>query len=487
MKLGRVAVAAVVLSAVMFADTKAEAANGSNYIHLMNGVDYYFIKTPTLGNRPGIWRCFPHEMLHAPTLVVDAANPFVGTYAMKINAVHLTVTGSTGFLLQYPIIALSSNAVHCNFFTSGGSLNWGLASVAGLGVGPFIIGPVGNGTTPINLLLIVTGLSITNPGAAPGAIVQLALNLTTLMGSPSTIGVPEGESLTLYIGDNPNCLGPGTMQYWSGSVDEQNLCSSFSFLWSAGTGFVFAFIPVFEWAIGLGSLDATMHTCITDGLTAGVDVGLGDAMSPYWGFNPGFDQGSGSQTISITGTAGGGELLGISVYDEDNQYGGSGRLALCNVMGIDGTASGLGTCVTRPMGPGGVPSGWISLPTGGPDLLGLIKLAPFLPQDPRSVGQLDVLTNALLANAIWIMSVNHNTTPGGMFIPWWPANSGVISGGNMTGFNGGFAIPIPPFPTLPGIQLFFWNWATNASNTAFDHGQNAGHSLSNGYPVLFFP
>ncbi|MBI4878502.1 MAG: hypothetical protein HY812_02425 [Planctomycetes bacterium] len=323
---------------------------------------------------------------------------------------------------------------------------------------------------------MIGGLAFVNPAPGAGYIVQVALNLTTLFGSPSSIAIFEGESVTLYVADDPTqCGAPLTWQYWTGSVDERNLCSSYSFLWSQGTGYVFAFVPWFEWAIGLGSIDATMTTVVQH--DPAFDVGLYDAHSPTAGFSPGFDQGSGSQTLSLAGPAGLGDFLGFAVYDDPNFYGGTGRLACGNIWGYDLTAAG--TCVNRASNPS-----FIFFPTGGP---GGPVLSGIWPQMPRCVGKIDTLFTALLANSIWVMSTNHSTAPGAMNIPWWPGSFGQNSGSNASGLSGGFPIPVPQLPVLIGLDLFFWDWATDGSNSFLDHNQNKGHALSNGYYVLFFP
>jgi hypothetical protein len=209
MKLGRFAVAALALSAVLVSAQKAEAANGSNYLHLMNGVDYFYGKTPTAGAYAGIWKCFPSEMLHSPTLVVDPASPLVGTYSTKVVTMHFTVTASAGNLINFPTVALTSAVGTCDFLTSAGTLNYGLFSVAGFGT--IVGGPLNGGTGIVNLLAGVANVQITNPFTSPGTIVQLALNLSALFGIPSTIAVPEGESLVYRVQDDPNQFGAGTM------------------------------------------------------------------------------------------------------------------------------------------------------------------------------------------------------------------------------------------------------------------------------------
>ncbi len=465
MKLGRFAVAALALTAV-FAAPKADAANGSNYLHLINGVDYFFGKTPPAGNLVGIWRCFPSSLLHSPTLDVNPANPTFGTYATELCAIHITVTASAGSLIAFPTIALSSSLGKCDFLTSAGTVNYGLFSVVGFGT--IIAGPLTNNQGPVavvNLLAGVAGASIVSPSTAPNQIVQLALNLVGAFGQ--TIPVPEGESLVLWVQDDPNSFGAGTMQYWTGSLDERNLCSGYSFLFSASTGLAFFFVPNFEWSIGLGTQNATMTTAITSAGPGPSSLNAHDALQ---GFNPGFDQGTGTRTISITGAGLGAEFLGVAIYDEANV--GSGRLAALNCAGFSLAGA---TCDNR--------SATFLQFTGGP---GGPVLSGAIPEMPRSSGKIDGCTNVVLGNAIWVLSTNHNTAPGSMNIPWFPAAAGT-SGSNGTGLNGGFVIPIPPLAVLIGVELWFWDWPTDPTNSFLDFTVNNGHSNTNTYDVLFFP
>ena len=474
MKLGRLALVGVALSAVFMAAPQAEAGNGSNYVHLTNGIDYFFGKTPPAGNVVGIWRCFPSNMLNAPTLCLDPGQTAsFGTYGTKVCAVHVNVTASPGSTIAFPTIALSSSTGKCNFLTTAGGLNFGLFSVASFGT--IIAGPLAGNSGPatVNLLAGVAGAALANPAAAPNLIILITLNLNALFGV--TVNVPDGDSLVLWVQDDPTGVGAGTMQYWTGSFDERNLCSGYSFLYSGGTGSAFAFVQSLEWSIGFGSQDASLTTAINSLGGGPSSLNAHDALQ---GFNPGFDAGAGTRTISITGTGGSGvgsgsigsEFIGFNVYDEN---GASNRLAVANIPGFDPTGA---TCNNRssnfiPFASGGA---------GGPVVNGSI------PEMPRSVGQLDTLANILLGNGIWLASTNHATIAGGNNIPYFPTaalNGGSNAGGNV----GGFAIPIPPFPTLPGIELFCWNFNVDPTNSFLDYGASSGHKNTNGYGLLFFP
>lgn len=451
----------IALSTVLVSAQRTEAANGSNYLHLINGLDYFFGKTAPAGKFRGIFRCFPSEMLHSPTLVVEPTNPLAGTYATKIVALHFTVFAAPSKLITFPTVALTSAVGTCGFLTSSGALNFGFLSVSGFG--RIMGGPLDGGTGIVNFLGGVQNIQVLWPGHT-NAIVQIGLNLTALHGSPSTIAVPEGESLVYWVQDDPNQFFPGLRQYWTGSVDEQFLCSlSHSFMLST-SGTVLSFQPWSEFSIGLGTLDASMTPVITS-LGPGIS-GL-NAHDGSLGFSPGFDQGSGTLTISATGFTGGGEFLGFAIYDENNQYGGSSRLAIANLPGTSGTCAGY------------IPSPW---PSG----FGGSVLSSIIPQSPRSVGVFDPLTALLLNNAIWVMSTNHNTAPGSMNIPWFPAAAD-ISGSNATGINGGFVIPLPNCTALPGLVVNWWNWPTDPTNNFVDSAASGGHSNTNSYQTLFFP
>ncbi|MFG0315882.1 MAG: hypothetical protein ACF8XB_01315 [Planctomycetota bacterium JB042] len=461
------------LAVVAVAVPSAAAGNGSNYVHLTNGLDYFFGKTPPAGKFTGIWRCFPGDMLHAPTIALTG--PRAGTYATKVCAVHLAVAASAGSTIAFPVITLSSSSGTCRFLTSAGGTNFGLFSAAGLGT--FVGGPLtGNGgPTAVTLLGGIVGASLANPATSPGLVVFVTASLPSLLGQ--TIDVPPDESLVLWVQDDPNQFGAGTMQYWHGSFDERNLCSGYSFLLS-GNGVMSSFASPIEWAIGFGTRDATLSTAIA---SLGAGPSSLNAHDALLGFSPGFDAGSGTRTISITGTGGtglgsasiGSEFLAFNVYDEQ---GPSNRLAVANLAGFDPAATATGTCSNRS-------ATFQRLPTGGP---GGPVLDHGIPTLPRSVGKFDAVAVSLLWNLLWISSTNHATIPGGNNIPYFPAaapNGGSNAGGNA----GGFPLPLPPHPSLPGTEIFFWNFNVDPTNTFLEPTAAGGHKLTNGYPVLLFP
>lgn len=475
MKIGRLTTA-LALSVGLFG-ASAHAGNGSNYLHLLNGVDYFFGKTPPNGNLVGIWRCFPSEILHSPTRVVDPnATPVtVGQYATKLEAMHITINGSPGSTLDFPTTALSSSPGDCRFLTSGGTaVNYFLASVAGFGT--VVVGPAnGGGFGAVNLLAGVGGLTILNPAAAPNIIVQLAVNLTAVFGSPSTITVPENESLVYWVQDDPNQTGVADWQYWTGSFDERTLASSYSYLFSGSTGTVFAFVPQFEWSIGLGSLDATLTTAIR---SFGGGPSLLNAHDPASGFlgAAGFDQGTGTRNISISGTTPPnstvGDVLGFAHYDNHNVNGGTNKLIFANLFRL---------VLPSPVTPvGHYAATFINLHplAGGP------ALSPAIPQNPRITIALDLVTSALLANPLWTGGTTHGGAAGASNVPWFPAAAGVSGS---TGNTGGFQIPIPPLPSIPGLDLGFSAVSLNAAGTAIAKTANNGHSHTNSYNVFFQP
>ncbi|MFG0319584.1 MAG: hypothetical protein ACF8XB_20095 [Planctomycetota bacterium JB042] len=459
----------------------AGAGNASNYVHLINGIDqFYGAGTsgqpgagPANGAFRGVWRCFPGKMLHSPTLVVDAASPLLGSYATKVNSIHVVVGGSAGKVFRFPTIALTSSPGDCRFLTTAGTPNFGVFSVANLG--PIVGGPLttNQGPATVSFLGGVTNFVLTNPTPAWNFPVKIAFRL-----SGGAIGVPEAESLTLWVQDDPNQFGPGTRQYWTRSIDERNLCDSYSFLLD-GAGTMFHLAPNEEWGLGFGTIDATLSAAITS-----LGPGPTGMNAHHAGFAQPYDLGSGTRTISITGSGGtgpgmaslGSEILGFAVYDEiDALYGGplgSWQLVCANLWGAELT--GQPTCSRRV-------STFTTFPTGGP---GGPVLDAGLPEMPRSVGKCDTLCATLHSNIIWIAATNFRTPLGGLNCPYFPvpaANSG------STGNNGGFAVPVPPFPPLVGLQLYFWSLNVDPTDTFLHPGADGGHHLTNGYDVLFFP
>jgi hypothetical protein len=484
MKLGRLAAAALAVS-VGFGPI-AEAGNGSNYIHMLNGIDYFFGIAPYSGapGLQGIWRCFPSDMLHSPTRVTDPGSPEAGNYASKICAVHQSTNASPFIAVTFPNITLSTSDGKCHFLASGGTaLNFGLAT--GTGNGFAVIGPLtGQGTAAtVSGAWAIANVGFTNPFSAPNIIIQTILNLVGLFGSPSAVPVPDGEALTLWHADM-NTQAAGNNNYWTGSFDERNLCSGYSFLLSGGSlasVVGIGFNPAWEWSTGVGTVDATMTNVVAVGASGGGPSGL-NAHASSTAFASPFDQGTGAMTVSVSGaglfgatTSGsGGDILGYNSYDESNAFGGAGRLVFANLWRL--TLDGSPNCTNSPV----ANPNELTTPTGGP---GGPALSP-LGTNPRSVAQLDTLALTLAANPLWTGATIHTTTAGGSNIPWFPAAAG-ISGS--TGNGSGFMIPVPPLPTLVGITLFSSSVGLNASSTAIAALANNGHSHSNGSALTFFP
>jgi hypothetical protein len=293
----------------------------------------------------------------------------------------------------------------------------------------------------------------------------LQLDLTAGSGSPSSITVPEGESLTLWMAEALT-QGPGNYQYWTASEDEQALCSSLSGLASAiGTpnGAVFAMPPNREFGLFIATDDASLMVGIAPN-----PAGFG---GPTMGTANPMDTGTGGRTISLTTPPA--PTLSFNSYDEGNDFGGSGKIVFANLMGVNTVGSA--SC-------GAWSPGYAALPTGGP---GGPVLSSLIPQQPRLVGQLDLVALNLATNTAWTLATTHNVTPGGNQYPMFGAFPAAMGGS--TGNNGGFAIPIPNLPPLVGVQLFFSALGLNANNTAIAKNANNGHSHSNGYATIFFP
>jgi hypothetical protein len=487
MKLGRLALAAIAATVGFGSD--ALAANGSNFLHLYNGTDFFFggfVNPQFPVGTNGVFRCFPSDQLFAPTKVVGTTTVPAGQYATKICALHFGTLTSTGKTASWPTIALSSSDGDCRFVIGSG-LNFGLASATAFGApagsGYFIFGPL-NASAQVNLLALISGLQFVNPFPL-GTAVALQLDLNAVFGAPSTIAVPEGEALTYWQADDP-LDAPGAYQYWIGSNDERNICSSMSYFASALTGAggaVFAFLPTFEWGIFFGTLDATMSVAVAP---SAAPVGGAETHQDPAAYINRMDVGTGGRTFSLTGlTPEGGnglgfETLSLLTYDENNAFGGSGRLVFANLMSVNTGA--VGSC--GPWTPG-----YFAVPTGGP---GGPALSNAIPQMPRIVGQLDAVALALIGNPVWVLSTSHNTLAGGGGPPptaaAFPlfANFPVAHGGS-TGNSGGFAIPVPAIPTLIGLEVFLSSVGLNGAGTSIAKLANNGHSHSNGFPIKFHP
>jgi hypothetical protein len=473
MRLDRLAAAAVLLGAL---SASASAANSSNYVHATNGIDYFFNTggaPPTLaspfttpgGTAPfGFFDCYNKEMLYSPTLVVNGSDPLAGQYAAKVSGIEINFTAATGANIFFPLVVLSSGNGTCTFVTSAG-LNWGLATGFGNGF-LAVVGPTSG--SALTILAAVTNIALANPNQGNGAIYTLAIDVLGTFGT-SAITVQEGHDLTLFIHANPNQTA-ALPNGWTWSSDEKNLCSSHSYMVNtiAGSGtFVFAFFSPTEWGMGVKTIDGVLNAYTTS-LGAGAS-GL-NANAAF-----GIDNGSGAQTLSITGNYPalgvllGSEVLGFLTYDSDHPAGGSGRYVLGNVVGFR-------SCFNTSL----------ALPTGGP---GGPVFSNAIPQKPRLAGKFDALS-AALANLgpTWVAITGHDTAVGAVNVPWFPAASLGASGA--TGVTGGFAVSVPPFPTLPGIELLWYSAPLNApvaTATFLDPLVNNGHSNTGSYPVQFHP
>jgi hypothetical protein len=468
MKFGRLSLAAAAV-AFGLCGSNASASNGSNYVHLMNGLDYFILfanPTPLAGN--GFFRCFTHEILHAPTKVVNNADANFGTYATKITAMHWGNTGSVGFTLTWPLLSISSGQGDCRLIDpSTGLPNFGLftpapcAAFGGAGYFP-PAGPLNSAGTLQNELDIC-GAALVNPAGAANQIVQVFITIAGLTGgNPSTITVPEGDNVVEFIADNNLQLGPGTRQYPLVSADEKNLCSTVSTLLTTGATAVFKIPANWEWDAGFGVLDATNDPTVS--ATSLNPAGL-NAQAAF-----GIDAGQGGRTLSITNSGAGGETLGFLTYDENNANS-SGHLVLANVYRVSHTC---------------LPGSGTQFATGGP---GGPVLSNIIPQMPRISTKVDFLTIALLNSGVWFALTGHNVVPGGVNIPWFPAAT--IGDSGASGVTGGVLIPVPPFPTLPGVAL-----DTSSLNLALPLGfagqhlgktANSGHSNSCSSDITFFP
>lgn len=477
---------AVVLSGVLVAD--AAAANGSNFLQLMNGMDAFFggFLNPT--NPPsnvtnGVWRCIPSQILHAPTRVSDPTDPLYGQYATKIDALHLTSCASTGAVATWPTIALSSGDSDCRVVVQG-SLNFGFASAAafgGSGLGWFAIGPT-SGTTPPSLLLLIFNTSFPGPHFAgpTGAIVYgVELEIAQQVGTVSAITIPENQSLTYWIADD-KAESPGAYQYFVGSTDERGLCSSLSFFASgvravgtAVSAWVVSRPRTEEWGMFISTVDGTLMAATAPTImNPGSDTTMGTA-------NP-MDTGIGGLAVSLTGSTveggnglGGHEILSFNGYDQNNAFGGAPRLLIANLAAFNS----LGAPSCGAWSPGYVPTAFGGF--GGP------ALSTAIPQQPRIVGKLDPLAITLLTNPLWLTLTTHSMVAAGNQYPMFPGYPSQIGGS--TGNTGGAGIPLPILPALVGAELCFSGVSLNAAGTSIAPIANSGHSHTHGWTTRFFP
>lgn len=495
MKLGRLAAVVTVLG---LCGSSALAGNGSNFWHYQNGLDYYFTYTaggiPTPGS--AVWRCFPGSINHSPTRVVDVNAPVAhqGQYGSKIETLWMNVICGGGFggtPIIFPYVAVSSNTQSCAIVTSAG-VNWGLFTGLPTGVGAFLLGPLNPiGTLELNAFFA----PIIIPGNFPvGFINTVRLDVVGTATTPSAITVPEGAAVSLIVADSPvqGPGGSGTHQYWTGSVDDRRVCSVIgnSGAFDAGAFTVGQYyiltggsppkLPL-EWGNAVSTIDAVVEL----GINA---VGPGPS-----GLNPGvfyaapYDAGQ-NGVISLTGSTlnapTAGEIFGIQSYDDNNPFGGSNHLSLLNFSGIQtGYPAPIPMCPTA--------GGLMNVPTGGsspgsfPPTAGAPpRLSAALPQQVRSTGKFDFVTNNLLANPFWTGSTVHGVAPFGIFFPFYPA---LVKCGGSTGNNGGAQILIPVIGALVGLEVALWQLNMNAAGTAIAINANNGHSHTNITPIGFAP
>lgn len=468
----------LVCGSILLCASQALAGSGSNYLQLMNGIDFFyggFLNPLQPNGTHGAFRCIPSDILHAPTRVIDpnATPGTLGTYAAKISSLHFTACASTGSIASWPAIVLSSSDGDCRF-APGGTLNYAFASSSALFGGAqngwIAVGPQ-NGSTPGQTTLLASILNLTfagpfSAGPTGATIYGLQLDLTATIGGPSSIAVPVDNSVTYWMSDNP-VQGPGVYQYWVASADEQSAASSLTFFASAiGTpgGGVFSFPQTFEWGMFVSTLDATLMAAVP---------ALPFSSGPTMGTQNPIDTGTVGRAISLSLTSGGGsQTLSFNSYDEGNVFGGSGKIVFANVMAFNS----LGQPSFGPWSPGYTP-----LATGGP---GGPVLSTQIPQQPRLVGKIDAVALALAQNPLWLLATTHQVTPGGNDYPMIPGIPAAMGGS--TGNNGGFALPIPNLPLLIGVQLYFSELGLTPSST-LARNANDGHSHSNGFATMLFP
>jgi hypothetical protein len=511
----------------VFCSFEAKAGNGSNYIHLMNGVEYAANPLPLVDQSQnffnGIWRCFPADMTHAPTLVKNAAEPLFGTYSLKVNTVHISVTGNKP-VFDFPNVVLSSNYGDCRFLTTAvaSGLNFAAVTFAGIPaqLNNAIIGPLNDpAPTPnplqdVNVHFLVGGVNVTSAG--PGIAQLIFVNVFGIFAGTSAIPVSEKENVTLWVRESHSQSVPGGVQYWLFSGDERMVCtaqsSSFLAFQSAAGPITVgqlraqagATIGGLEWGIGLGIEDAATNAVVNsvqNGVAAG--GGIPNANSDVtWppggpGLNPpgGFDAGQASRKISLSGTSLhassplGGETLGFATYDENNKFilqnghPANGRIVLMELYRADPVAFGTITapdCHDRSMilpAAGTFSNGpllLISGPGPGVRIVGDFFPANGAPPDPQvgpypSGSAFSVFAPAFVSSAGWLFVSSHDTVVGGIDLPYLPIPTTLVSGAtgrSNLGTGTDFPLPPPASVTVPfavGIQMLVYSWSLNGA------------------------
>lgn len=486
MKLGRLAAVACVLGLLA---SSASAGNGSNFVHYNNGIDWWFYFPPT-GPTPGssYFRCFPGAINHAPTVVVNPADPNVGTYAQKIETLYVSVMNFSGFILL-PMVALTSSPGTCAFTSTAGSavfFNWG-AALFSTAAPPVAVGPLNGGGFGAVIAHAAGTIGIPVGTAAGGFQISIGF------GGVSAVSIPEGNATTWAIAEKPyGSVAPVGGVYWTGSTDERKVCtfdptsayiyaagtSFFGTYWVIATGYASGWDPsmpsgsyspyyMVEYGMGYSTVDAVVEV-------ANNPAAIFDPPGPgnHAGYPAPFDLGN-NHALSITGTTvhtwTAGETWSLASYDDVNANPGTGvHLSLLNWSGF-----GAATCARS--------HSLYNVPTGGPGG------APFggpLPQAPRSTGQIDSVTTTLLANVLWLGGTLTGIAPANLFQPFWSIPAG-MSG--HSGNNGGFMIPIPPLPVLIGIEVTAWQWGMGGPGGPIQINAANGHSLTNCFPVQFYP
>jgi hypothetical protein len=519
-------VAAIALACAAFCSTQAQAGNGSNYIHLMNGVEYAFSPLPLVDQTQnffnGIWRCFPADMTHAPSLVKNPNEPLFGTYSLKVNTVHINAGGNKP-IFDFPNVVLSSNYGDCRFLTTAVAQQINFAPVNFTGIPAAlnlaVIGPMNDpAPTPnplqdINVHFLVGGVQIASAG--PGLAQLLFVNVFNIFQGTSAIPVSEKENVTLWVRESHSQSVPGGVQYWMFSGDERMVCtaqsSSFLAFQSAAGPITVgqlratagATIGGLEWGIGLGVEDATTNAVVNsiqNGVAGG--GGIPNANSDVtWppagpGMNPpgGFDAGQASRKISLSGTSLhassslGGETLGFASYDELNHHitnlghTANGRIVLMELYQADPVAFGTITapdCHDRSMitpAPGSFSNGPLVVLSGlsGSRIVGDFFPAGGAPPDPQqgpypSGSAFTVFAPAFVASAGWLVVTSHDTLVGGIDLPYLPLPTLLVSGAtgrSNVGTGTDFPLPPPASVTVPfaaGLKMLAYSWPLNGA------------------------
>lgn len=446
--------ALLVATSLLTTSIASDAARAEgNYLSQINGIDDAALLPLTMGSPDsGIFRVFDSKILRAPTRVTNPLdyNGNYGSYAAKVEAIHFGVdTHPAVTTIDVPLL-LVSTFPGPHTLARGATFATITSSVQGY------LGAVGYPGT--NILFEAEDLSFPVTAGGPSGITEITIPFDP----PLTVA--EGENLLIYLADARHQYNYTNEQSFLISDDENNAWESISYHLDTN-GAISQMPNTVEFYLGASLVDAVT-------VSGNVLHGPGSSgLNSHWSLPNPFDAGIGGRTISLSGydVALGGSFgssaVTFATFDSTNIYGGSQRLVLASTYAV----------LVSDVSPG------IALPGSGTGPV----LSTAIPEAPRIVNSLDLVSYSLLANPFWTLATTHSTTAGGGELPWYSAATPGPAGSS--GNVGGFAIPVPNIGSLVGIELSISSLALNATGTAIDKIGNSGHSHSMGYTFVFIP